>query len=249
MQEFMPFFTSQQLAVIDPSKKPWHVAIIPDGNRRWAQSRQLETVEGHRHGADVLMNIIYAAKELDIGMITIYGFSTENWQRPRNEVEVVLWLIQSYLQEQCPKMVEHGIRFLALGDIGALPDSLQMILKDAQQATSHCNGITLALALNYSGRSELCRACQRLLDDCADGKLKEQRVDEQLLSRYLDTWGFPDPDLLIRPGGEQRLSNFLLWQLSYTELHFSPKMWPEFGPQDLYDAVIAFQQRQRRLGA
>lgn len=249
MQQPIPFFSKAQLAVVDPTKRPVHVAIIPDGNRRWAHYRHVDTVEGHRQGADVLMNIVQAAKELEIAMLTIYGFSTENWQRPRDEVEAVLWLIENDLREQTPKMVEHGIHFRALGDTEGLPDSLQETLCAAEQATQHCNAISLALALNYSGRSELCRACQRLLADSAEGKLEHTRIDEQLLARYLDTKGYPDPDLLIRPGGEQRLSNFLLWQLSYTELHFSTKLWPEFGPQDLYEAVISFQQRHRRLGA
>jgi undecaprenyl diphosphate synthase len=249
MHTTTPFFTAEQLAAIDAHQRPAHIAIIPDGNRRWAQKREVGRLDGHRQGADGLMNIVQAAQELSIGMLTVYGFSTENWQRPPSEVEAVLWLIQNYLIDKYPMMVDNNIRFLSIGDREILPEGLQEILEEAENATAHCNGITLSLALNYSGRNELCRALQHMLADNAAGKIDAETLDEKSIESYLDTKGYPDPDLLIRPGGEQRLSNFLLWQLSYTELHFSPKMWPEFGPEDLYEAILAFQQRQRRLGA
>ncbi len=235
------YYTEQQIAALDADKIPKHVAIILDGNRRWATKRGESHAEGHKEGADILVEIVRAAKELSITAITVYGFSTENWNRPPDEVAAVLWLIEQYAIEQRPQMIANEVRVRCIGDIQGLPDTLQKALEDTCRATAHFSAIELAMALNYGSRNEICRAINSALED-------HRPITEETISSYLDTQGLPELDLLIRPGGELRISNFLLWQASYAELYFLEKMWPDFTPLDLYNAVLTYQKRQRRLG-
>lgn len=242
------YFSTEQLSSLDLNCIPRHVAIILDGNRRWAENHYQTHAQGHQKGADTLMDIIRSAKELSIETLTAYGFSTENWNRSPEEVEAIFWLIEQYVIEQRPQMLANGVKVSYIGNIGEFPDTLLQALEDTMQATAHCNSIHFVLALNYGGRNEICRAINRMMDDMQNGQLPASPIDEKCLTRYLDTHNLPELDLLIRPGGEQRLSNFLLWQASYSELYFLDKMWPDFIPSDLYQAVLEYQKRTRRIG-
>lgn len=244
-----PFFTMQQLSELDFQKIPKHIAIIMDGNRRWASCRKQICTEGHREGADILLDIVLAAKELTVSHMTVYGFSTENWNRPKDEVEAILWLIEQYAIEQRPNMIANGVKVKCIGDLSSFPDTLQEALEETCNASSHCSDIELVLALNYGSRDEICRAVNSILEEMQAGQLPHSAITESLISQYLDTKGLPELDLLIRPGGEMRLSNFLSWQAAYSEFYFLEKMWPDFCPNDLYQAILTYQQRQRRLGA
>ncbi len=242
------YFTDEQKALLKPDKIPKHVAIIPDGNRRWAKIHACSAPKGHQKGADALLDIVQAAKELNIKIMTIYTFSIENWSRPADEVDALMFLLASYLTEQLPAMQQNGIRFHTIGNISKLPDHVIAIVEKTKKETAHCQDIDLILALNYGGRDEISRAMHKLIDDLTAQKLKKEEIDEAAISRYLDTFPWPDPDLLIRTSGEQRISNFLLWQISYTELYMTDLYWPDFKPCHLFDAVRDFQKRERRLG-
>ncbi len=242
------FFSPSQIALLDRRKVPSHVAIVLDGNRRWADRHGETHSEGHHKGADILLDIVRSAKELGIRAVTVYGFSTENWSRPQEEVSAILWLIEQYAIEQRPHMLANGVRVRCIGDIAGLPDTLQKALEDTCNATAQCNDVEMILALNYGGRDEICRAINTILKAMREGIIPEGPIDEELIAQHLDTKGLPDPDLWIRPGGERRFSNFLLWQASYAELYFTDKMWPDFTPNDLLAAVLDYQHRQRRLG-
>lgn len=242
------FFTAEQMSALDLDNIPRHIAIVLDGNRRWANSNGESHVEGHQKGADILLEILRSAKELMIETVTVYGFSTENWNRAPEEVEAVLWLIEQYTIEQRPQMLANGVKVTCIGDTGEFPDTLQKALEDTIQATAHCSDIHLVMALNYGGRNEICRAANKCIEDMHNGKIPTAPFDENMLNRYLDTGNLPDLDLFIRPGGQLRMSNFLLWQASYSELYFLDKMWPDFTPDDLYKAVLEYQKRIRRLG-
>ncbi|MFA6916390.1 MAG: polyprenyl diphosphate synthase [Parachlamydiales bacterium] len=242
------FFTAEQMAAVDLNNVPRHIAIVLDGNRRWANSNGETHVEGHQKGADILLDILRSAKELTIETVTVYGFSTENWGRPREEVEAVLWLIEQYTIEQRPQMLANGVKVTCIGDVSEFPDTLQKALEDTVEATAHCTDIHFVMALNYGARKEICRAANCIAENMRQGKIPETAIDEKLLASYLDTHDLPDLDLFIRPGGQLRMSNFLLWQASYSELYFLDKMWPDFTPYDLYVAVLEYQKRIRRLG-
>lgn len=241
-------FPPEQLARVDLSRVPRHVAIIPDGNRRWAKRQQEEAGKGHEAGADTLIGIVNAGKALGIKALTFYLFSTENWTRPKEEVAALMWLLQEFLKEQCAEMVEQGVRLQTIGNLDALPKEVLVVIEETVAATAHCNQIDMILALNYGSRDEIRRAVHSLLDHYDAGKLRKEDVTEKLISGYLDTKQWGDPDLLIRTSGEMRVSNFLLWQLSYTEIYVTELLWPEFKPKDLLDAVADFQKRERRLG-
>lgn len=242
------YFTQEQKSLLNPDKIPKHVAIIPDGNRRWAKMHSFTTPEGHQKGADALLDIVQAAKELQIKVVTVYTFSMENWARPTDEIDALMYLLASYLTAQLPSMLENGIRFHTIGHLGRLPPHVVEIVEKTKRETAHCRDIDLILALNYGGRDEITRAMHKLIDDITAQKLKKEDVNETAISRYLDTFAWPDPDLLIRTSGEQRISNFLLWQISYTELYMTDLYWPDFKPCDLLEAVLDFQNRERRLG-
>lgn len=241
-------FHPSQLARLNSARIPKHIAIIPDGNRRWAKKRIISIADGHSEGADTLMEIVKAAKELGVKKITFYSFSTENWNRPREEVSALMLLYATYLMEHCSEMVETGIKLETIGDLSALPPFLRQVIQETKEATQECDKIDLILALNYGSRNEICRAFQAMLEDYSNSTLKKEDVNEETISRYLDTSKWKDPDLLIRTSGELRVSNFLLWQISYAEIHTAPVLWPDFTPQHLLDAVVDFQGRQRRWG-
>jgi undecaprenyl diphosphate synthase len=247
-QQNISFFNPEQLALLDSTRVPKHVAIIPDGNRRWAKKQHSEVETGHRHGADILMDIVKSGKELGIKMMTFYTFSTENWTRSEGEVEALLWLLQCYLNEQLKTMLDWNIRLQCIGDLSDLPEDLIKTIEEIKLATAHCDGIEMVLAVNYGSRDEICRAVKALVNDCLEKKMNPQEINEKVFSSYLDTAYWKDPDLLIRTSGELRLSNFLLWQISYTEVFVSEILWPDFRPSHLLDAIIGYQQRERRLG-
>lgn len=241
-------FNPQKLASLDKARIPRHVAIIPDGNRRWAKKQEECFDKGHEAGASNLIEIVKAGKEIGIKALTFYLFSTENWTRSQEEIGALMWLLQEFLKENCQTMQEQGVRLKTIGNLDALPKEVLSVVEETIQATAHCNQIDMILALNYGGRDEICRAIHRILDNCSEGKLKKEQVTEKLIASYLDTQSWEDPDLLIRTSGEMRVSNFLLWQLSYTEIYVTELLWPEFKPNDLLEAVADFQKRERRLG-
>lgn len=247
-EEKKTVYRASQLSRLDLKRVPGHIAIIPDGNRRWAKKRQSTTQEGHREGADVLMTIVRAAKELGVRTLTFYAFSTENWERPEIEVQALMSLIASYLVVEIDDMVQNGIKFDTIGDIEQVPDFLQQAINDAKEATRNCQEINLVLALNYGARDEMRRAVVKMIKDYSLNRLRLENISERTISGYLDTKNWQDPDLLIRAGGELRVSNFLLWQLSYTEIHSAPVYWPDFNPLHLLEAIIDYQKRDRRLG-
>lgn len=241
-------FSSQQLATIDQTRVPRHVAIIPDGNRRWANMQQESYEKGHEAGASNLIDIVNAGKALGIKALTFYLFSTENWTRSQEEVSALMWLLQEFLKEHCQEMQAKGVRLRTIGNLDTLPKEVLTVVKETIKATFHCDQIDMVLAINYGGRDEIRRAFHKIFDNYTAGKLKKEEVTENLIASYLDTVPWGDPDLLIRTSGEMRISNFLLWQLSYTEIYITERLWPEFKPNDLLDAVTDFQKRERRLG-
>jgi undecaprenyl diphosphate synthase len=247
-QEKTSRFHPSQLARLDRSRMPRHIAIIMDGNRRWAKKRLASVNEGHREGADTLMEIIKAAKELEIQGLTLFSFSTENWNRPPEEIHALMLLFTSYLTEQREEMVHSGIKLETIGDLSALPSYLLKAIQETKQATQECDKINLILALNYGSRNEICRAFRAMLNDYDHQCLNKEEINEATISRYLDTHKWGDPDLLIRTSGELRVSNFLLWQISYSEIHVAPVLWPDFTPQHLIEAIVDYQGRQRRWG-
>jgi undecaprenyl diphosphate synthase len=248
MQTATAPFSPEQLASINKSRVPTHVAIIPDGNRRWAKKQEECHNKGHEAGACNLIEIVKAGKTLGIKTMTFYLFSTENWTRSQEEIGALMWLLQEFLKEQCQEMKDHGVRLKTIGNLDALPKEALTVVEETIAATAHCNQIDMVLALNYGARDEIRRAFHCILDKCAEGELQKEDVTEKLIASYLDTKHWNDPDLLIRTSGEMRVSNFLLWQLSYTEIYTTELLWPEFKPNNLLDAIIDFQKRERRLG-
>lgn len=241
-------FDPEVLSKLDKSRIPHHIAFIPDGNRRWAKRAFYSVQQGHRMGADTLIETVKAAKDLGVKEATFYAFSTENWSRPQDEVNALMILYATYLLSQCADMIDSGIRLDVIGDLQTLPEFLLNAIAEVKEKTKHCNKIRMTLALNYGARNEICRAVKQIIQDAKNGKLNEAEVSEKTISDYLDTRNLRDPELLIRTSGEMRLSNFLLWQISYTEMYISPVLWPEFKPQHLLDAIIDYQRRERRLG-
>jgi undecaprenyl diphosphate synthase len=227
---------------------PQHVAIIMDGNRRWAQERDMPSAFGHWRGAKALTEIVKAATELGIKILTVYAFSTENWLRQKIEVSYLMQLFENYLLEQKETMIQEGVKLDAIGDLSLLPDRLVKVFQDVKQATSAGKNIELVLALSYGGRNEILRGIRAVIDDYDRGLVDRQTLDEAAFSQYLDTAKWPDPDLLIRTSGENRLSNFLLWQLCYTEVIISDVLWPDFLYKNLEDAVNEYRSRKRRKG-
>lgn len=241
-------FNSLDLARLDPTRVPYHIAIIPDGNRRWARRHRSDPQEGHREGADILLDVMSAALDLGVKIVTFYAFSTENWNRSPEEVSALMDLIAFYLMNQRAEMIRKGIQFDTIGDISQLNSFLTTIIQETKEATKDCQHIKLILALNYGSRDEMRRAFQAMLEDYDKGTLTKQAVSEQTIKQYLDTAHLPDPDLLIRTSGEMRISNFLLWQISYAEIYTTPVLWPDFTPQHLLEAILDYQTRDRRWG-
>ena len=227
---------------------PKHVAIIMDGNRRWAKKHGVSTTIGHWKGAEALMDIVDAASNLGIDVLTVYAFSTENWNRTEEEVEGVMQLFKMYLSGQCERMVREGVRLDAIGDLKRLPSDVLKILEETRAATAHGTKIDLVLAINYGARDDIRRAVSSLVGDCLEGLLSKEDISEKVLAGYLDTAKWQDPELLIRTSGESRLSNFLLWQISYSEIYISEVLWPDFNESHLLQALLDYQRRERRSG-
>lgn len=242
------FFTQEQRSLLDQVNLPKHIAIIPDGNRRWAKVANGSSNMGHRAGAHVLMDTVRAGRELGIKTITFFLFSTENWARSQEEIAALMWLLQEFLLEQCQEMKELGVRLRTIGDLSSFPPEVVEVVLATVEETSEGNDIDMVLALNYGGRDEIRRAVQRLCHDVADNKITPEEITEKMIENHLDTACYCDPDLLIRTSGEMRISNFLLWKLSYTEFYMTDVLWPDFTPNDFFDAIVDFQKRQRRLG-
>jgi len=227
---------------------PRHLAIIMDGNGRWAKERNLSRIEGHRAGAESVRVIVRSCRKIGIPVLTLYAFSKENWQRPSREVQALWQLLSRYLKSELKEMLENSIRLNAIGDIQELPKSVHRLLVETMEKTEANRDMILNLALSYSGRSEIVRAAQKLAASCLAKELQPGEIDEAIFSNNLFTADMPDPDLLIRTSGEQRISNFLLWQMAYTELYVSPVYWPDFREPELMEALADYQRRERRFG-
>lgn len=228
-----------------PGKVPVHVGVIMDGNGRWAQVRGLPRIEGHRVGAERAKEIIEFSAELGIKCLTLYTFSTENWQRPSSEVSTLMKLLEIYLRKELSALVRRGIVFKVIGEIWRLPENIRSLIRETEEKTAGNKGMILVTALSYSGRNEIIRAVKKVLDSGC----KSAELTEEIFSRCLDTEGLPSPDLIIRTSGERRLSNFLLWQSAYTELYFTDTLWPDFDKEEMMLAIQDFQGRERRFGA
>ncbi|MDP8235188.1 MAG: isoprenyl transferase [Candidatus Erginobacter occultus] len=230
------------------AKLPRHIAVIMDGNGRWARARGLSRLEGHREGAEAVRRVTTAAAEIGIGYLTLYAFSVENWRRPRREIQGLMRYLKEYLKNELPLMRRNNIRLRAIGRLEEFPVSVQKSLSRTIAATSGHTGLTLTLALNYGGRSEIADGVRRIAEECRKGELDPENIDEKLFSRYLYDPDLPDPDLLIRTSGEMRVSNFLLWQISYTEFWVTEDCWPDFDKERLLKAIADYQNRERRFG-
>ncbi len=229
-------------------KLPQHLAIIMDGNGRWAAKRSLDRVAGHQKGAESVRAIVRASREIGISYLTLFAFSSENWSRPREEVEALMVLLKNYLESELQEMLDNNIRFLAIGDLARLPKEVLGTLNDTMKKTVHATGMTLTLALSYGGRDDILQAIRRIMSHCQDGNLSPKEINEDLFSKYLWTGNLPDPDLLIRTSGEMRISNFFLWQLAYTEIYVTPTLWPDFDKEEFIQALLSYQNRERRFG-
>ena len=233
---------------IDKEKLPRHIAIIMDGNGRWAKKKSLKRISGHIKGVDTVREVVTACRELGIKVLTLYAFSIENWRRPKDEVTAVMALLMEYLLKEREEMIQNNIRLRAIGRLEDLPLDVQETLGETMKKTEHCNGMTLNLALSYGGRSEILHAVQGIISDFKKGQINPQEINLQRFSQYLWTRGIPDPDLLIRTSGEFRISNFLLWQIAYTELYVTETLWPDFDRKELLKAIADYQSRERRFG-
>lgn len=233
---------------IDLNKLPKHVAIIMDGNGRWAKQQGAMRIFGHRNAVQAVRDAAEAAAELGVEVLTLYAFSTENWGRPKDEVEALMQLLVSTIRSETKTLNKNNIRLESIGDISALPLSCQKELAEAKSITSKNTRMTLVLALNYSGRWEITRAMKLAAEKAIKGEISPEAMDEAYVSSLLNTAPYPDPELLIRTSGEMRISNFLLWQIAYTELYITNVLWPDFNKDCFYDAVLAFQARERRFG-
>lgn len=238
----------EDTATSDITLIPVHVAIVMDGNGRWAEERKQPRLFGHKAGVKSVREIVETAREIGVQNLTLYAFSTENWKRPKLEVKGLMTLLDNYLKSEQKTMLENDIRLQCLGQHEQLPPQVGKTLARIIDSTAHCSSMTLNLALSYGSRSEIIAAVRQLMDKCASGQVSSEELDEEMLGSHLYTSGQPDPDLFIRTGGEKRLSNFLLWQLSYAELYFTDIKWPEFGRRQFLEAVAAYGARQRRFG-
>jgi undecaprenyl diphosphate synthase len=233
---------------LDKTNLPRHIAIIMDGNGRWAQNHSLGRIAGHRKGAESVRNIVEACRKIGISYLTLYAFSSENWSRPEREVRALMTLLERYLKSEVKVMLKNNIRLLAIGDTGALPEKVRTILRDTIGQTAGNTAMTLILALNYGSHDEILGAVRKLIDEARQGTIRESDVTLERFAGYLSTKGIPDPDLLIRTSGEYRLSNFLLWQMAYTEFYFTDILWPDFREEQLIEAISEYQKRERRFG-
>jgi undecaprenyl diphosphate synthase len=233
---------------IDLEKLPRHIAVIMDGNGRWAKQRGEYRIAGHQHGVVSVRETVEAAAEIGIRYLTLYAFSTENWNRPKEEVIALMQLLVSTIHSEVKTLNDNDIRLLAIGDLKSLPPDCIKELNGAIQATAKNKRTNLILALSYSSRWEIIAAVKQIVSEIEEGKLSSEKITEKQFENYLCTRDFPEPELMIRTSGEHRISNFLLWQLSYSELYFTDKLWPDFRKEDFYEAIVDFQGRERRFG-
>ncbi|MBK5274831.1 MAG: isoprenyl transferase [Desulfuromonadales bacterium] len=233
---------------LDPDKLPKHLAIIMDGNGRWAQQRMLKRIVGHQRGAETVKMVVEQASLMGIRYLTLFAFSSENWLRPAIEVRALMTLLKKYIRNETARMMRNNIRYNVIGNRSDLPDDVNQTLEEAIHETANNTGMVLTLALSYGGRQELSMAAARLTRDVMVGKLSPDDITIDIFGSYLDTGGLPDPDFLIRTSGEMRISNFLLWQLAYTELYFTDINWPDFTINEFHKALSDFQSRERRFG-
>lgn len=234
--------------VLDKDNMPRHIAIIMDGNGRWAKQRKLPRTMGHKAGVETIRRVIKETHILGIKYLTLYAFSTENWKRPKDEVSALMKLLVEYLRSELQELNKNGVVIKILGDINMLPKDAQSEVKEAIEITKNNTGVVLNIAFNYGGRDEIIRAVKLVSNDVKSGKLSIEDIDEKTLEKYLYTNGTPDPDLIIRPSGEQRISNFLLWQCAYSEFWYSNVCWPDFKEEHLHEAIYDYQHRDRRYG-
>ncbi len=233
---------------IDPKRLPRHIAIIMDGNGRWAQKNRLPRVEGHRRGVKTVDKIVTLCTEMHLEALTLYSFSDENWNRPRTEIEALMKILDQYLNRELERMKRENIRFNTIGRIHELPPAIQKLIRRATDYTRNNDGLVLTLALSYGGRQEIIDAVRKIAKQVQEGVLPIEDIDFQVMESCLDTHDLPELDLLIRTSGEKRISNFLLYQMAYTELHYTQVFWPQFTEDDLLKAIIDFQNRERRFG-
>ena len=233
---------------IDMSRLPAHVAVIMDGNGRWAKQRGYDRIVGHQNGVTSVRETTEAAAEIGIQYLTLYAFSTENWGRPQQEVDALMELLVDNIKKETPTFHKNNIRFMTIGDTARMPANAQRRLRDCTDETAANTGLTLILALSYSSRWELTEAARQMGADVKNGTLDPETITEKTIGNYLTTKNIPDPDLLIRTSGEIRISNFLLWQIAYSELYFTETLWPDFKEEDLYKAIVDYQSRERRFG-
>lgn len=233
---------------IDPDRVPRHVAIIMDGNGRWAKQKGHMRIFGHRHGVKAVRSAIESAAELGVKYLTMYAFSTENWTRPQQEVNALMELLVSTIQDELPTLMKNGIRLETIGNIEQLPKKCQEQLRATKEKTSANDRLTLILALSYSGRWDIIEAVKRLATMVKEGEMEAASITDDELNAQLSTSKYPHPDLLIRSSGEQRISNFLMWEIAYSELYFTPVLWPDFTKDDFYKAIVEYQGRERRFG-
>ncbi len=236
------------LAKIDKAKLPEHIAIIMDGNGRWAKSRGLERFEGHQEGVASVKAVVESAGKVGVKYVTFYAFSTENWNRPKEEVEALMSLLVSTIRNEVLGLNENNVRLKAIGNLKALPENAQKELNEAIDETKDNNGLTVVIALSYSSRWEIKNAISQIVEDCKSKDIGTLDITDDFVSNYLTTRGIPDPELLIRTSGEHRISNFLLWQIAYSELYFTEKYWPDFREEEFYEAIVNYQKRERRFG-
>ncbi len=244
--------TKASISVVDTIKEsgkiPNHIAIIMDGNGRWAKSKGLPRFAGHKVGVESVREIVKACTEVGVKYLTLYTFSTENWNRPQEEVSTLMRLLVKTLRKEINELHKNNVRLLAIGDLKSLPEAVQVQLKDAMEKTANNESLNLVLALSYSGRWEILEAVKKIAVDIKNKKLQVSEIDSKLFSDYLTTKGIPDPDLLIRTSGEMRVSNFLLWQIAYSEIVITECFWPDFRREQLFDAIRQYQKRERRFG-
>ena len=236
------------LEQLDKAKMPQHIAVIMDGNGRWAKSRGLDRSAGHKAGIKALHNVLDAADKAGVKYITAYTFSTENWNRPKEEVDALMNLIAWGIDHEKQEMIDRNVRLKILGDIERMPDFAREKTLECMEALKNCTGSTLIVAFNYGSRFEITDTMKRLARKVQQGELKPEDITEEVINDNLLTAGVPEPELLIRTGGEKRISNYLLWQIAYSELYFCDTYWPDFGESELYDAILDYQSRERRFG-
>ena len=233
---------------INPDRVPQHVAIIMDGNGRWAKQKGHMRIFGHRQGVKAVRAAIESAAEIGVGYLTLYAFSTENWTRPEQEVNGLMELLVDTIDSELPTLMKNKIKLATIGDLAKLPKKCQAQLEKTKDKTAENKGLTLVLALSYSGRWDIIEAIKRIGGDVKSGKLTPEEINDEILDKALNTSCFPNPDLLVRTSGEQRISNFLLWEIAYSELYFTPVLWPDFTKDDFYKAIVDYQGRERRFG-